>query len=400
MGSYYHRFDWAGIKGSSPATYTEIWLTSRRSGINIIVDATVKGSFLYPAGGGHLAYDGEINFNIWSGSVNNSANLKAYSNKWYASSESSRTRTTSITVATTASSIDVSFNVVCPASDPHAMSVATTTVTLGDTAYSAPSAPTWASITPNPCSINSRPVITWGGASAGSLGTLLYDVEVRQTTNTAGTSWSNWVRLSSAQSGTSYTDSAITASKKVDGHTPFVGVKYQYRVRSSDGSYATSSWISPTQLSVGFGSPTAPTSSRWSTTTAKKGQSVTLSWSGASGGTGSITSYGVSTRYYHAATNTWDSWSSESTTSSTSKSFTLSSSLKNNDRFQARIRTKNSWGQWSSYLTTGYVTIRGNQMWIKVNGSWKEGECYIKINGSWKEGTPYIKINGSWKEST
>lgn len=205
--------------------------------------------------------------------------------------------------------------------------------------------------------------------------------------------------ISAAQNNTSYTGHMLS-SYRINGHSTFVGVKYQWRVRSSDGSYATSSWVNSTQLGVGFGSPTAPTSSRWSTTTAKKGQSVTLSWSGASGGTSSIKSYGVSTRYYHAATNTWDSWSSESTTSSTSKSFTLSSSLKNNDRFQARIRTKNSWGQWSSYLTTGYVTIRGNQMWIKVNDSWKEGECYIKINGSWKEGTPYIKINGSWKEST
>lgn len=389
MGTYHNQWSY-----TAPSGTTDIWLNAYRSGTNIVVDATVTCAFIYS--NDYIAYDGEINFNMWSGSVNASANIKGYSDRWYYRNGSSRTRSCSMTIASTASSIDIGFNVTVPAGNSR-FAVSNTYVTLSGTDYIAPTAPTWANITPNSCSINAAPLITWGGASAGSSGIAVYDVEVRSTKSSGG--WTNWLRISNSQSGTSYQE-IVLRNMSVYSQAPYVGVKYQYRIRTWDGNSVGSAWTNTPELSVGFGSPTAPTSSRWSTTTAKKGQSVTLSWSGASGGTGSITSYGVSTRYYHAATNTWDSWSSESTTSSTSKSFTLSSSLKNNDRFQARIRTKNSWGQWSSYLTTGYVTIRGNQMWIKVNGSWKEGECYIKINGSWKEGTPYIKINGSWKEST
>ena len=87
----------------------------------------------------------------------------------------------------------------------------------------------------------------------------------------------------------------------------------------------------------------------------------------------------------------------------TSYNFVIANYYKNasnGDLLQFRIRTKNSWGQWSSYTTTSSITIRGNQMWIKINGSWKEGDTYLKVNGSWKEATPYIKINGSWKETS
>ena len=49
---------------------------------------------------------------------------------------------------------------------------------------------------------------------------------------------------------------------------------------------------------------------------------------------------------------------------------------------------------------TSSISVRGNQMWIKINGSWIEGDTYFKINGSWVEATPYIKIDGSWKETS
>lgn len=389
MGSYHNQWSY-----TAPSGTTDIWINTRRSGANIIVDATVTCAFRYS--NDYIAYDGEINFNMWSGAASARANIKGYSDRWYYRNGSSRTRTCSMTVTSTAERIDVGFNLTVPAGNSR-FSVPNTVITISGTPYSAPSAPTWTNITPNPCSINSRPVITWGGASAGSLGALYYDVELRSSRPDGG--WTDWQRLSSAQGGTSYTE-GILKNMNVSGVTPFVGVKYQYRIRSSDGSYATSGWVNVPELSVGFGTPTPPSTTRWSSTTAKKGTQVTLTWSGASGGTGTITGYELSYRYYHAVNNTWDNWTGTTTVSKTSNTYTLSSTAKNNDKLQVRIRTKNSWGQYSSYVTTESVTIRGNQMWIKVNGSWKEGECYIKINDSWKEGTPWIKVNGSWKEST
>ena len=74
--------------------------------------------------------------------------------------------------------------------------------------------------------------------------------------------------------------------------------------------------------------------------------------------------------------------------------------LSNGDLIQFRIRVKNSWGQYSTYLTTSSVPVRGNQMWIKINGTWVEGDTYLKVNGAWVEATPYIKRNGVWYETT
>lgn len=55
---------------------------------------------------------------------------------------------------------------------------------------------------------------------------------------------------------------------------------------------------------------------------------------------------------------------------------------------------------WSSFNNSSALSVRANQIWIKVNGAWVEGNCYIKSNGAWVEGMPYIKSNGAWKEST
>lgn len=73
---------------------------------------------------------------------------------------------------------------------------------------------------------------------------------------------------------------------------------------------------------------------------------------------------------------------------------------KNGDLLQFRIRVLNSWGQYSDYLTIPAIKVKGNQMWIKVNGSWVEADCFFKVNGNWVEATPYVKINGEWKESS
>ena len=74
-------------------------------------------------------------------------------------------------------------------------------------------------------------------------------------------------------------------------------------------------------------------------------------------------------------------------------------SAKNGNYLKANVYTNNSWGQQSSASNSVYTLVKGNQMWVKINGTWREGECYIKINGAWREGLPYIKINGTWKES-
>lgn len=397
MGYYHNQWSY-----TSPSGTTDITLTSVRSGSQIIVDATVTCTLLYS--GDYIAYDGEINFNMWSGSVTSSANIKGYSDRWYYSDKARRTKICSMALTTTASSVEVAFNLTVPAGN-STFAVPTTTVTLEDTDYSAPSAPTWINITPNPCGVTSAPVITWGGASAGSLGTLLYDIEVRQT-KTNG-EWTNWVRWSSAQSAASYTCPTIE-NTTIDGTSTFAGVQYQYRVRSSDGSYETSDWITSSNLTVTFTSPTAPTSVTWNVSKAEPGDSVTLRWSGASGGSTGITWYRVRMRVYTQSTGTWSDWRTMSYPTSTSytvaltDSYNIFANLDSGDLIQGSVRVTNDYDQVSSEAySSGYVTISGNNVvWIKVNDTWKEGQCYIKISDTWREGTPYIKVNDTWREAT
>lgn len=389
----------------NPTSTANIYIDTSRSGASIIVNATVVCTLTYSSG--YINYDGEINFNMWHGSASASANIKGYSDRWSKGSARTRTRTCSMSFIDTGNSFDIGFNMTIPSSRPSgaAFRIGDQYQRLGAPGYSAPSAPTWININPNPCGINSAPTITWGGASAGSLGVLRYDVEVRSTKPDG--SWTPWLTISAGQYGTSYKEIALNGMS-VHGQKPFAGVKYQYRIQSSDYAYAASGFVNSPQLIVSFDSPTAPTSYTLSSTSIKKDGSIKISWSGATGGSGSITSYDVSYRKYNHKTATWGEWF---TTKVSVTNFTLDLSNpdvlslfdtepQNGDLIQFRISTNNNWGQQSPYLTTSSIKVRGNQMWIKVNGSWVEGDTYLKVNGSWVEATPYIKVNDSWHEST
>lgn len=385
---------------TSPTSNAKIYIDTSRSGADIVVNATVVCTLTYASG--YINYDGEINFNMWHGGASASANIKRYSDRWAANTARTRTRTCSMRFTDTGNSFQIGFNMTIPSSRPAgaAFRIDNQYRNIGAPTYNPPSKPTWVSISPNPCIISGRPLITWGGASAGSLGQLYYDLEVRS--YKPNNTWTDWVREANAQAGASYQEKVLN-NMNISGQKPYVGVKYQYRIRSSDGSYSNSDWVYTAELKVSFTAPTPPRNYSFSTKTLKKDGSVKVSWSGASGGSGSISSYQLDYRIYNHKTSTWTNWATVYNGTTTSYNFVIANYYKNasnGDLLQFRIRTKNSWGQWSSYTTTSSITIRGNQMWIKINGSWKEGDTYLKVNGSWKEATPYIKINGSWKETS
>ena len=55
----------------------------------------------------------------------------------------------------------------------------------------------------------------------------------------------------------------------------------------------------------------------------------------------------------------------------------------------------------TSYVTLKAIwtyngTVTTKQMYIKVDGQWKEAIPYIKVNGQWKIATPYIKSGTKW----
>lgn len=383
---------------TDPDMKIDINFSSSRNKDKVTVTAKIVEKFVNEYGYGWLGTGWTLTFYMTIGSQKNSVVIKD-KNSWENSKEHSRTRYCSLTFTSTSNTATVKCEILGTLGYT-AGTMPSRSKTISISSFSAPTAPTWISINPNPCNVNSRPIITWGGAKAGSMGVLQYDLQIRSTKPSGA--WTDWVSLLAATSGTSYTNPVLN-SMNISGQPVFYGVKYQYRVRSWDGTYTNSVWLNSSELQVGFVAPSPPSSFTWGSTSVKKGDRFSVSWSGASGGSGSISKYQAQFLYYTKATGAWTNVGIIYTGSSASCSGSLATlfpNAKNGDRITVRVQTYNSWGVWSTANDAPSLPIRANQIWIKINGAWVEGDCYIKSNGTWSEGMPYVKSNGAWKEST
>lgn len=122
--------------------------------------------------------------------------------------------------------------------------------------YSSPTAPTTFSA-PSSVEIDSGFNLTWGGATAGSNGIAGYDLEARAYN---GSSWTGWVRIFSAKNQTSYSIAKIKdlTVNGVNYSKNGERVKFQYRIRTSDGIVAVSGWKESVTISILINSPTTP----------------------------------------------------------------------------------------------------------------------------------------------
>ena len=259
-----------------PTMDTQIYMDTFREGTTIRIVVSAVCTFRY--NDGYLNPNYYATLNVWTATDRQSVSILDYGQSWRASQEKSRTRTVTVTMSSTASSVEVGYNIsgaagqhslVTPGGDNY--------VTLGAPSYNAPSAPTWFNLSPNPCVIKRSNLFTWGGATPGSNGVLTYDLEVQSTMPNGG--WTNWMRISNAQPGTSYQEVTLNRMN-VNGITPFVGVQYQYRLRTSDNYATTSNWVYGT-LYVSFSSPTQPTSYTLNPDRVKRGRNSKgfLEWS-------------------------------------------------------------------------------------------------------------------------
>lgn len=122
--------------------------------------------------------------------------------------------------------------------------------------YSSPSAPTTVSA-PSSVEIDNGFSVTWSGASAGSNGIAGYDLQAR---GYNGSSWTGWVSILSCKNQSSYSVGSIKnlTVNGVNYATYGEGVKFQYRVRASDGTIATSSWANSGTIGITINSPSTP----------------------------------------------------------------------------------------------------------------------------------------------
>ena len=122
--------------------------------------------------------------------------------------------------------------------------------------YSSPTAPSTFT-SPTSVEIDTGFNLTWGGASAGSNGIAGYDLEARAYN---GSSWTDWTRILNCKNQSSYSVSKIKdlTVNGISYSTNGENVKFQYRIRTSDGTVGVSSWKNSNTISILINSPTTP----------------------------------------------------------------------------------------------------------------------------------------------
>lgn len=195
--------------------------------------------------------------------------------------------------------------------------------------------------------------VAWSGASGGTSVIIGYQIASRTSTNNS--TWSSWTVITtltlSATSG-SYLDTAPS-------RTP--GTYTQYGVWTIDALNVYSAETISGSIKCNITACGAPTALSLNNTIAEG--SLTLSWSGASGGAGNpIVSYEI--QYSESSDNTsWGSWYALTTSTSTSSSGTLAVAPPSTRGYYRRfqIRTRGTAG--SAYYSSWKIssnTVRKN----------------------------------------
>lgn len=124
------------------------------------------------------------------------------------------------------------------------------------------------------------------------------------------------------------------------------------------------------------------------------GDTINLSWSGASG---TISGYELQYSYGNSG---WTEWKTVTGTT-TSVSFAGRTDINQTGAgkiIKYRVRAKNG-SNASAWKESNQLIMMGG-MDLKVSNAWKNGTIWIKVNGTWKRAKRvWIKVNGKWQYS-
>lgn len=146
--------------------------------------------------------------------------------------------------------------------------------------------------------------------------------------------------------------------------------------------------------------PSAPTSFTIPSTVSI-GDTITLTWSGASG---TITGYQMQyAKGYSSNPTNWTDWRKPAVTSgsgSTTDTYSNTAASVNGSGMTVKYRIRAMNGSLASaWKESNTMTILGG-MKVNVNGSWKNGSTWINVNGVWKRAKcVWENVNGTWKRS-
>ena len=99
--------------------------------------------------------------------------------------------------------------------------------------------------------------LTWSGATSGSNGIAGYDLEARAFD---GVDWTDWTTIFNTKNQSSY---SVPKIKDLSvGGINFTqngeNIKFQYRIRTTDGQIGVSEWVNSVEIGIQINSPTAP----------------------------------------------------------------------------------------------------------------------------------------------
>ena len=156
------------------------------------------------------------------------------------------------------------------------------------------------SLSLNPTVTETTSLLSWSGAKAGTNNTITaYEIQYSESTDNS--SWGNWITGTTVNSTATSGSYAVTASGTRGNFR-----RYQIRTRGSAGASYYSGWKVSTN-SVRRNKWPMPATSVTASPSIYSNETITLTWSGASGGTSTIKGYQVASR---TSTNnsTWGSW--------------------------------------------------------------------------------------------
>lgn len=216
--------------------------------------------------------------------------------------------------------------------------------------YTACTAPT--SVTASSNNFENTVTISWSGASGGASNSIS-SYYIQYATSPNNTTWGSWTNLTTVSSTATSGSQSIDMSSKVSrGHY----VKFRVRTQGSAGGSYYSDYTSSSAIRrQDYTNCVAPTSFTIVSDVVDNPfeTSVTLKWSGASGGTANtISSYYI--QYAVSSDNsTWNTWSDltiiNSTVASGDATFNMSSNVPRSYYVKFRIQVRGSAG--SSYYS-------------------------------------------------
>ena len=195
---------------------------------------------------------------------------------------------------------------------------------------------------------NQDVALSWSGAAAGTSAIARYDIE--HCTSTDGSNWGSWTALTSITSSSTSGNKAATPSQTL-------GVYTKYRIAAVDTLGLASASKESNSIRCAITACRAPTACSVSAALAEG--NVTLSWSGATVGSGNtITGYEI--QYSDSTDNAaWGAWNALTVVNATSGSGNQTVSPPDGRgsyrRFQVRARGSAGESYYSPWKTSGSV---------------------------------------------